>query len=173
MVMITFAQVLFCLLGMQIFGNTIEGYQDGLRSNFDSFWQSNLTLFQCLSGENWTDVMYGYMAVYPSVSPLFFILWTLIGNYILLNLFIAVITENIEADTSGLEAKQAEEYRQEVARERRLNGKEILTTTLSQEREIEICQHIVDLKHSSVKVDHHFWRFLLLTLFSTLIQMEG
>ena len=27
--------------------------------------QSNITLFQCLSGENWTDVMYGYMVPSP------------------------------------------------------------------------------------------------------------
>jgi hypothetical protein len=115
MIMIGFAQLLFVLFGMQIFGNTIEGYPDGLRSNFDSFWQSNLTLFQCLSGENWTDVMYGYMEPYPWGAPIFFIMWTVFGNYVLLNLFIAVITENIEMDSSGLEEKQAAVYQAKLA----------------------------------------------------------
>ena len=51
MVMIGFTQLLFCLFGMQVFGGTVEGGADGLRSNFDSFWQSNFCDKEMKSGE--------------------------------------------------------------------------------------------------------------------------
>jgi voltage-dependent calcium channel L type alpha-1D len=40
--------VIFALLGMQVFGGKFNGLQDGEkpRSNFDSFWQAMLTVFQ-------------------------------------------------------------------------------------------------------------------------------
>lgn len=40
--------VIFALLGMQVFGGkfNFEETQDKPRSNFDSFWQSLLTVFQ-------------------------------------------------------------------------------------------------------------------------------
>ena len=151
MVMIGFAQLLFVLFGMQLFGHTVEGYEDGLRSNFDSFWQSNLTLFQCLSGENWTDVLYGYMVPFPLVSPLYFIMWTVFGNYVLLNLFIAVITENIEMDSSGLEEAQAIAYQEKLAENRLLNGIAILNEKMSSERQTEMCDRIIEITHSKVK----------------------
>lgn len=40
--------VIFALLGMQVFGGKFNGLEDGEkpRSNFDSFWQAMLTVFQ-------------------------------------------------------------------------------------------------------------------------------
>jgi hypothetical protein len=43
--------VIFALLGMQVFGGKFDfdNTTDKPRSNFDSFWQSLLTVFQVLS----------------------------------------------------------------------------------------------------------------------------
>jgi len=43
--------VIFALLGMQLFGGrfNFEAPRDKPRSNFDSFWQSLLTVFQVLT----------------------------------------------------------------------------------------------------------------------------
>lgn len=43
--------VIFALLGMQVFGgkfNTVEIGKEKPRHNFDSFWQSLLTVFQVI-----------------------------------------------------------------------------------------------------------------------------
>ena len=133
MIMILFAQLLFVLFGMQIFGDSVEGGPDGLRSSFNSFWQSNLTLFQCLSGENWTDVLYGYMVPYPAVSPIFFIAWTVCGNYVLLNLFVAVITENIEMDDSETGIKQILRHQAERAAERMVDAQPVMMQPIFEE----------------------------------------
>ncbi len=45
----------YCLLGMTFFGGKITDV--AVRSRFDSFYQSFLTVFQVLSQENWNDVV--------------------------------------------------------------------------------------------------------------------
>merc|ERR1719506_3228943 len=106
---------------------------EDLRSNFSSFWQSNLTLFQCLSGENWTDVMYGYMDDLPVFSPMYFACWTVFGNYVLLNLFVAVITENIELDDSERETTQRLAHEAYLAEQRLFDGKAALGKIVTEE----------------------------------------
>lgn len=140
MVMIGFTQLLFCLFGMQIFGGTVD--EEDLRSNFDSFWQSNLTLFQCLSGENWTDVLYAYMIPYPAFSPVYFIAWTVFGNYVLLNLFVAVITENIEMDDSERGIKQQKEHERETREQRMVDGTLALSGSIGDDDDAELNESV-------------------------------
>ena len=143
--MIFFAQTLFVLFGMQIFGDSI-GWED-LRQNFagspglNAFLSSNLTLFQVLSGENWTDILYAYMGPYPALSPVFFFLWIVCGNYVLLNLFIAVITENIEV-SQDVAAKQQAEMARQAAIDRMIDGTLVLTGTLTDENEKKMIEDL-------------------------------
>ncbi|XP_034935065.1 muscle calcium channel subunit alpha-1 isoform X9 [Chelonus insularis] len=110
--------VIFALLGMQVFGGkfNFDDLQDKPRSNFDSFWQSLLTVFQILTGEDWNAVMYIGIRAYGGVSThgilacIYFIILFICGNYILLNVFLAIAVDNL-ADAESLTAieKEAEE----------------------------------------------------------------
>ncbi|XP_069693173.1 muscle calcium channel subunit alpha-1 isoform X6 [Periplaneta americana] len=110
--------VIFALLGMQVFGGKFDfnNTTDKPRSNFDSFWQSLLTVFQILTGEDWNAVMYVGIQAYGGVSSIgvlacvYFIILFICGNYILLNVFLAIAVDNL-ADAESLTAieKEAEE----------------------------------------------------------------
>ncbi|XP_073994416.1 ca[2+]-channel protein alpha[[1]] subunit D isoform X2 [Rhodnius prolixus] len=108
--------VIFALLGMQVFGGrfNFDQNKDKPRSNFDSFWQSLLTVFQILTGEDWNAVMYDGIQAYGGVSSpgilacIYFIILFICGNYILLNVFLAIAVDNL-ADAESLTAIEKEE----------------------------------------------------------------
>lgn len=103
--------VIFALLGMQVFGGkfaeTTAGIEETQRSNFDTFSQSLLTVFQILTGEDWNEVMYIGINAYGGVDTMgiwaciFFIVLFICGNYILLNVFLAIAVDNL-ADGENL-----------------------------------------------------------------------
>ncbi|CAH1158375.1 unnamed protein product [Phyllotreta striolata] len=107
--------VIFALLGMQVFGGRFnKDTEEKTRYNFDSFWQSLLTVFQILTGEDWNVVMYEGIAAYGGVespgvlSCIYFIILFICGNYILLNVFLAIAVDNL-ADAESLSAIEKEE----------------------------------------------------------------
>jgi len=57
--------VIFALLGMQLFGGkfNFNPLVDKPRSNFDSFWQSLLTVFQVSSVTYWVSTLLRNMSV--------------------------------------------------------------------------------------------------------------
>uniref|UniRef100_A0A8C0XJK4 Voltage-dependent L-type calcium channel subunit alpha n=1 Tax=Castor canadensis TaxID=51338 RepID=A0A8C0XJK4_CASCN len=81
--------VIFALLGMQLFGGRYD-FEDTevRRSNFDNFPQALISVFQVLTGEDWTSMMYnGIMAYggpsYPGVLVcIYFIILFVSGNCI-------------------------------------------------------------------------------------------
>ncbi|XP_059500341.1 voltage-dependent L-type calcium channel subunit alpha-1D-like, partial [Stegostoma tigrinum] len=99
--------IIFSLLGMQVFGGKFN-FDDTQtkRSTFDTFPQALLTVFQILTGEDWNVVMYdGIMAFggphFPGMLvSIYFIILFICGNYILLNVFLAIAVDNLaDADT--------------------------------------------------------------------------
>ncbi|XP_075219333.1 ca[2+]-channel protein alpha[[1]] subunit D isoform X3 [Lycorma delicatula] len=116
--------VIFALLGMQVFGGkfNFEPTQKKPRSNFDSFWQSLLTVFQILTGEDWNVVMYNGIQAYGGVSSIgilaciYFIILFICGNYILLNVFLAIAVDNL-ADAESLTAIEKEEENEEAEKQ--------------------------------------------------------
>ncbi|XP_021098085.1 voltage-dependent L-type calcium channel subunit alpha-1S isoform X2 [Heterocephalus glaber] len=118
--------VIFALLGMQLFGGRYD-FEDTevRRSNFDNFPQALISVFQVLTGEDWTSVMYnGIMAyggpTYPGVLVcIYFIILFVCGNYILLNVFLAIAVDNLaeaESLTSAQKAKAEERKRRKMSR---------------------------------------------------------
>jgi len=99
------ATVLFALLGMQFFSGklSINGVEP--RANFNSFGDAMLTVFQVSTGEQWIDVMYNAMRVHW-VSPIFFVVIFVFLNYLVLNLIIAVILENLELKDKQKQQRQ-------------------------------------------------------------------
>uniref|UniRef100_A0A8D8A3M3 Voltage-dependent L-type calcium channel subunit alpha n=4 Tax=Culex pipiens TaxID=7175 RepID=A0A8D8A3M3_CULPI len=108
--------VIFALLGMQVFGGkfNFNSAVDKPRSNFDSFVQSLLTVFQILTGEDWNMVMYDGIQAYGGVASIgilasiYFIILFICGNYILLNVFLAIAVDNL-ADADSLTTVEKEE----------------------------------------------------------------
>ncbi|XP_018341906.1 PREDICTED: muscle calcium channel subunit alpha-1 isoform X7 [Trachymyrmex septentrionalis] len=117
--------VIFALLGMQVFGGkfNFSDMEEKTRHNFDSFWQSLLTVFQILTGEDWNAVMYIGILAYGGVASIgvlacvYFIILFICGNYILLNVFLAIAVDNL-ADAESLTAieKEAEEEEKNKSR---------------------------------------------------------
>ncbi|XP_078597260.1 voltage-dependent L-type calcium channel subunit alpha-1D-like isoform X34 [Branchiostoma floridae x Branchiostoma japonicum] len=122
--------LIFALLGMQIFGGkfNFDDTQQKDRSNFDTFWQSLLTVFQILTGEDWNEVMYTGIQSYGGVSKIgilacfYFIILFICGNFILLNVFLAIAVDNL-ADADALtEAEEAAEAEKEAKKEEELKA---------------------------------------------------
>ncbi|XP_032174802.1 voltage-dependent L-type calcium channel subunit alpha-1S isoform X1 [Mustela erminea] len=118
--------IIFALLGMQLFGGRYD-FEDTevRRSNFDNFPQALISVFQVLTGEDWNSMMYnGIMAYggpsYPGVLVcIYFIILFVCGNYILLNVFLAIAVDNLaeaESLTSAQKAKAEERKRRKMSK---------------------------------------------------------
>nr|XP_051708280.1 voltage-dependent L-type calcium channel subunit alpha-1D isoform X9 [Oryctolagus cuniculus] len=125
--------IIFSLLGMQLFGGKFNFDETQTkRSTFDNFPQALLTVFQILTGEDWNAVMYDGIMAYggPSSSGMivciYFIILFICGNYILLNVFLAIAVDNL-ADAESLNTAQKEEAeekeRKKIARKESLENK--------------------------------------------------
>ncbi|XP_060745275.1 voltage-dependent L-type calcium channel subunit alpha-1C isoform X1 [Tachysurus vachellii] len=116
--------IIFSLLGMQLFGGKFN-FDETRRSTFDNFPQSLLTVFQILTGEDWNSVMYDGIMAYGGPSfpgmlvCIYFIILFICGNYILLNVFLAIAVDNLadaESLTSAQKEEQEEKERRKLAR---------------------------------------------------------
>ncbi|XP_068930637.1 voltage-dependent L-type calcium channel subunit alpha-1S isoform X1 [Petaurus breviceps papuanus] len=118
--------IIFALLGMQLFGGKYDFDDTEVRrSTFDNFPQALISVFQILTGEDWNSIMYnGIMAYggpsYPGVLVcIYFIILFICGNYILLNVFLAIAVDNLaeaESLTSAQKAKAEEKKRRKMSK---------------------------------------------------------
>uniref|UniRef100_A0A8C5CR53 Voltage-dependent L-type calcium channel subunit alpha n=1 Tax=Gadus morhua TaxID=8049 RepID=A0A8C5CR53_GADMO len=116
--------VIFSLLGMQVFGGKFNfSNQPKPRSTFDSFPQALISVFQILTGEDWNLIMYDGIMAYggPSMPgilvSIYFIILFICGNFILLNVFLAIAVDNLaeaESLTSAQKEKAEEKKRKKV-----------------------------------------------------------
>lgn len=90
--------IIFALVGMEIFGGKFNFEEGHSRANFDTFYNAFITVFQILTMENWQIVLYDGMRAVGDAACLYFILWIFIGNYILLNLFLAIVLDSFAVD---------------------------------------------------------------------------
>lgn len=66
------------------------------RTNFNDFFQGFTTIFIVFIGEDWNSVMYDHVRCMGWISVGFFIPIFIIGNLIMLNLFLAILLKNFE-----------------------------------------------------------------------------
>lgn len=115
---------IFCLLGMQFFGGqwTPDAFGGGCsidnstgtpgigcegddvpRANFDDFGWAFVTVFQVLTGENWNDLLWAgiaaghYSAGTAVIAVIYFVLLNIIGNYVIMNIFLAILLAGFDA----------------------------------------------------------------------------
>ncbi|KAL1020919.1 hypothetical protein UPYG_G00006400 [Umbra pygmaea] len=133
--------VIFSLLGMQVFGGKFNfPDQEIRRSNFDNFPQALISVFQVLTGEDWNTIMYnGIMAyggpTFPGILVcIYFIILFACGNYILLNVFLAIAVDNLaeaESLTAAQKEKADEKKRKKLLRASMPDKSEGVQTTLA------------------------------------------
>nr|CAB3227402.1 voltage-dependent L-type calcium channel subunit alpha-1D-like [Phallusia mammillata] len=124
--------VIFSLLGMQLFGGRFNSIAEGdekIRSNFDTILPALLTVFQILTGEDWNVVMYNGVQAYGGSKSVglflsvYFIVLFVCGNYILLNVFLAIAVDNL-ADAESLNVAQKEKE-EEIKRKKTMRLKKL------------------------------------------------
>ena len=92
------------LSGIAFFGGKMVAVQRerGNRMTFDSFPEAFYSVFTILTLESWSPTMYEAMHAVSELSVVYFIICVIIGNYILLNLFLSILIssfDELEADT--------------------------------------------------------------------------
>ncbi|XP_068020803.1 voltage-dependent L-type calcium channel subunit alpha-1S isoform X4 [Melanerpes formicivorus] len=137
--------IVFALLGMQLFGGKFD-FEDMevRRSTFDNFPQALISVFQILTGEDWNAIMYDGIMAYGGPSfpgmlvCIYFIILFVCGNYILLNVFLAIAVDNLaeaESLTLAQKAKAEERKRRKMSRgypEKSEDEKQMLAKKLEQ-----------------------------------------
>jgi hypothetical protein len=98
----------YATMGMALFSGMEYGDQISEQANFDTFPTAMLLLFRCSTGESWNGVMHDIMRRSPpsdlaiALAPPFFVTFIILGSFLMLNLFVAVIMEHFE--NSGMDA---------------------------------------------------------------------
>lgn len=109
---------IFALLGTQVFGGTYQFMKSptDVRWGFNSFQSAFFTSFIILTLENWNSLLYDHLrtTVSPPLTAIFFIVWIFIGNYIFLNLFLAILLDGFESSDALQEIEEIEEEQKEL-----------------------------------------------------------
>lgn len=96
--------LVYALLGYQIFANKLNFSTDNIRANFDNFTWAYLAVFQVLTLSGYSEVLYAVMR--SSVgrwSALYIFIWIIIGNFVVLNLFIAILLDSFTQENEESE----------------------------------------------------------------------
>lgn len=95
------------LLGVQLFSGKLGG-----RLNFNTLPWGMLVVFQIMGGENWNDDMEDGVDNVGPAAAIYFIFAFVVGNYVLLNLFLAILLAHFEDDEE--EEEEGEEAEAEA-----------------------------------------------------------
>lgn len=105
----------FALLGMNFFAGNVKFNDDDEvdmvngsvpRINFDHFGTACLTVFEIMIGENWNSMMYNHLRSVGMASCAYFISLVVLGNVIMLNLFLAILLGNFDKARNQGEKKK-------------------------------------------------------------------
>ncbi|EGG06060.1 uncharacterized protein MELLADRAFT_48591 [Melampsora larici-populina 98AG31] len=107
------------LLAVQLFRGVIPK-SDDTEMTFYQMWNAFLAMYQIFSSENWTTVLYSAMAAQAPygqafISGIMISCWFLFANFVLLQMFIAVISEGFAV---AEEQKRKEQVRALINRSR-------------------------------------------------------
>ncbi|KAI1647814.1 Ion transport protein-domain-containing protein [Daldinia loculata] len=115
--LITFIMAIFAV---QLFRGEIPLYDDGgelVRISFYNIFNSFLGMYQILSSENWTNILYDVTAYTTEYSTswygaMFLIGWFILAFFIIVNMFIAVIQENFDVSEDEKRLEQVKAFLQ-------------------------------------------------------------
>ncbi|SCU86751.1 LAFA_0E02850g1_1 [Lachancea sp. 'fantastica'] len=123
---------------------------------FYNMTNSFLTLFIIGSTENWTDSLYAVQQYAPNYSSQFFgsvllIVWFFLSNFVMLNIFVAIIAESLDVPEDKKRSLQIRHYLQHVYPEK---IKEYTSATLARRIKLKL------VKHSGNEDSRDFRQFL-------------
>ena len=100
---------IYTLLGMNVLGGNLNKYLN--RTLYDSFWDAFLSSFQVMITENWNNVLQSVYASHFStwIGSIYLVSWVIIGNWILLNLFLAIILDEFSNEDAQKDQMELEE----------------------------------------------------------------
>ena len=113
--LITFLMSIFAV---QLFRGELteyDPYGNIIRTTFFTIFNAFLGMYQILSSENWTNVVYNVTAYDTRlntawIAAIFFIGWFILANFILVNMFIAVIQENFDVSEDEKRMHQVKSF---------------------------------------------------------------
>ncbi|XP_015500017.1 voltage-dependent N-type calcium channel subunit alpha-1B [Parus major] len=135
-----FAIVMFAIIGLEFYmgkfhktcfsnetGTTCREYWQGPNygiTNFDNILFAVLTVFQCITMEGWTDILYNTNdAAGNTWNWLYFIPLIIIGSFFMLNLVLGVLSGEFAKERERVENRRAFlKLRRQQQIERELNG---------------------------------------------------
>jgi hypothetical protein len=87
---------IYMLLGMELFAYKMPD-SSKLQSSFDGILNSLMTVFIIFANDGWSQLYFAfYKATEPISTSIYFFSLLSIGQYVLMNLLIAIIIENFE-----------------------------------------------------------------------------
>jgi voltage-dependent calcium channel len=109
---------LAAILGSQLFRGDFPATDAAGSENhvqFYDIWNSFIGMYQILSSENWTAIMYNatqYDLMWDTawLGAAFCIMWFMIANFIILNMFIAVIQESFDVSEDEKRLQQVKAF---------------------------------------------------------------
>uniref|UniRef100_A0A6Q2XQJ8 Ion transport domain-containing protein n=1 Tax=Esox lucius TaxID=8010 RepID=A0A6Q2XQJ8_ESOLU len=131
---------IYAALGVELFGklecndsNPCEGLNR--HATFENFGMAFLTLFRISTGDNWNGIMKdtlrecrpedrSCLTYLPLVSPLYFVTFVLMAQFVLVNVVVAVLMKHLEESNKEAkeEAEMDAEIELEMERARRLSS---------------------------------------------------
>ncbi|XP_067275630.1 voltage-dependent T-type calcium channel subunit alpha-1H isoform X2 [Pseudorasbora parva] len=124
---------IYAALGVELFGklecsdhNPCEGLSR--HATFENFGMAFLTLFRVSTGDNWSGIMKDTLrdcsppeecfAYLPVISPIYFVTFVLMAQFVLVNVVVAVLMKHLEE--SNKEAKEDAEMDAEIEMEMKM-----------------------------------------------------
>ncbi|RDW94337.1 calcium channel protein BcCCH1 [Coleophoma crateriformis] len=109
---------LMSIFAVQLFRGELPQADDGgntIEVTFFTIYNAFLGMYQVLSSENWTTIMYNITSFDNArntgwIGAVFFIGWFIFGNFILVNMFIAVIQENFDVSEDEKRMQQVKAF---------------------------------------------------------------
>ncbi|XP_076443937.1 sodium channel protein 1 brain-like [Babylonia areolata] len=103
---------IFAVMGLQLFKTKYEGYQFGdteaTRWHFKDFYHSFMMIFRVLCGE-WIEPLWQCMRAADELCMVVFLPALMIGNFLVLNLFLALLINAFATDTIDKHKESAKE----------------------------------------------------------------
>ena len=116
--LITFLTAIFAVqIFRGEFPNTDASGSD-VRITFSDIYNGFIGMYQVLSSENWTTLLYDstrfeFQWGQALIGAAFFVLWFILANFIVLNMFIAVIQENFDVSEDEKRLQQVKAFLQQ------------------------------------------------------------
>ena len=109
---------IYSLIGKSYFSGDMLDNEGALsRYHFNTMLNSMLVMFILLTGENWNDIMRTLYNANGWTAIIFVESALIIGNFIMLNLFLAILLKYIEEEDIEEEGEKGKEETKEEAKE--------------------------------------------------------